>query len=719
MQIGLNENEVSNLIEIFVKDATGMECSVKRRCSGANVMALIENARRPDVMSKHALTICLGMLIGDFTMNTIIGAMGFLRVLLPKMLSFDRIDVQVIHKVIEIYEICLHLLNETNHSIINASLDCMSVILSNAPPTLSEYLINANMKHMEILCKRKSLKNQIFRRKSSNASSEQLETKPTACATPKATPTRKFPNTSVIESDLLNETHIPFDDKVLLLGSDVETDSLRATDTDCEKGFDSPAKTPILKSKVPKDGSDSMKASKSSDSMGSFFNTILAHSNTGKFTSKRQNNIDNCAQFQFEQFHLIPTFAETVTKFFRGGSTSQQTPEHMSRQQSIEQQHTDSDNISVHSLNSMTSFTSHNSSALGTFDIVNKTDDSIPEIEILNDHEIAAIKLETDVEQFKADDAEATLDATVNQSIPVDRKDISIGSIRDQPLLYYTVRLIASKFLLYGAPNQLLDDITVRISIKNTSLTVISHCVDLCANILAVQLQKNDTFHEYKSHDEHMSDSDDESIGSTAAALSTPMKQCTITDAGDQLNIKDDHFGENSKVPSTYFDFCSTLSKSADNVLFENLCSSGTRSKKTNQLNRDLTDLLSRSEIIGSRSTITDDKTNLNVDLKELESCVYRQSNDSIHLSSSQQSIEDLLLYWNHSDQVLRTNIQLMIGNFIANVLRNADSIDAFVTINETPANNFQLLNFNVLFSILLKVKHIIIAILLIRKKCN
>lgn len=60
LQIGLNENEVSNLIEIFVKDATGTECSVKRRCSAANVMALIEYSRRPDVMSKHALTICLG-----------------------------------------------------------------------------------------------------------------------------------------------------------------------------------------------------------------------------------------------------------------------------------------------------------------------------------------------------------------------------------------------------------------------------------------------------------------------------------------------------------------------------------------------------------------------------------------------------------------------------------------------------------------------------------
>lgn len=59
-QISLTENEVSNLIEIFVKDAATNDCSVKRRCSASNVISLIEHSRRPVVMSKHALTICLG-----------------------------------------------------------------------------------------------------------------------------------------------------------------------------------------------------------------------------------------------------------------------------------------------------------------------------------------------------------------------------------------------------------------------------------------------------------------------------------------------------------------------------------------------------------------------------------------------------------------------------------------------------------------------------------
>lgn len=237
---------------------------------------------------------------------------------------------------------------------------------------------------------------------------------------------------------------------------------------------------------------------------------------------------------------------------------------------------------------------------------------------------------------------------------------------------------------------------------------VIGHCVELCANVLTLQLQKNDAFHDFDVHDDHLSDGDDDSSGSYAVALSTPIKKSTVTDTGDQLNIKDDHFGENSKVPNTYFDFCSTLSKSADNTLFDNLYKSGSgRAKKTNKLNSDLTDLLSKSEIIDSKSTITDNTHSINVDLRELEVPMNRQPSDAIYFTDSQQMIEDLLLYWNHSDPVLRTNTQLLIGNFISNVLRHAASIEEYMAANGVQCGS-RFLNINVLFSILLKVNEMV-----------
>lgn len=177
----------------FLKNAISFECTVKRRCSSSNVMTLIEHARRPDVMSKHALTLCLGEfvffgknsqksvnyfhgvffadeLVKDFKSNTIIGSLGLLRVLLPKILSAEVLEACVAHKVIEVYEICLHLLGDKNHTIINASLECLCVVLTNSKPKLTNLLISD--KHMEILCKKRSLKNQIFRRKLSTSSME-------------------------------------------------------------------------------------------------------------------------------------------------------------------------------------------------------------------------------------------------------------------------------------------------------------------------------------------------------------------------------------------------------------------------------------------------------------------------------------------------------------------------------------------------------------------
>lgn len=236
------------------------------------------------ISDRNLLLLSAGMLVNDFTMSTIIGAMGFIRVILPKILAFDRIDIQVIHKIIEIYEICLHLLNEKNHSIINASLECMCVILSNAPTKLAEYFGSDHIRHMTILGKRRSLKNLIFCRKTSNASSIQLDNKSQLFASPRTPSRSKCTNTSaVIESDLLNETHIPFDDKALLTGSDGEIDSLRATDTDGERGFDSPARTPIVLSHLS-NHNDSLRSPRPTDTVGSFFNTILSHPNTGKFT---------------------------------------------------------------------------------------------------------------------------------------------------------------------------------------------------------------------------------------------------------------------------------------------------------------------------------------------------------------------------------------------------------------------------------------------------
>lgn len=332
----------------------------------------------------------------------------------------------------------------------------------------------------------------------------------------------------------------------------------------------------------------------------------------------------------------------------------------------------DADNVSVISLSSQISVNS-------SFDLINRMDESLPEIEILTDQDIDAIKL--DVKNSENDHFTIPFEqsnATTSQIAPY--RELFIGNISDQPLLHYTVRLIASKFLLAGTPNQLIDDRSVRVSIKNLSLAVIGHCVCLCPFAIRLPLEKCHNLKLAKSYD--TSDESDNSSSDTVniippnATLDDPNK-CE-GDTGEQLVIKDDHFGETSAMTGTYFDFVFPLSKSADNVLLSQLKSneSAVSSARSEKLNTDLTELLSKSDIVDSNRTFrsfgTDSATSSNLKYvrpkkhKQIES-IYDYTNDEIEVNQEQdqQLIEDILLFWNHSDPILRTDVQIIIGNFL------------------------------------------------------
>lgn len=238
-------------------------------------------------------------LVKDFTLNTIVGALGLLRILLPKIMSANPLDQCVVHKIIEIYEICLHLLNDTNHTIINASLETLCAILTHSKPQLTNFLASNELIHMEVLSKKRTLKNQIFRRKLSSSSIDvslpknQMDS-PVHSAkvkTQKSSPSHKVIgglSKAFENSEYANAKHpslSSYDDKGLLTGSDVELDSMRLNDFElCQSNESllqlSEKNSPAIK-KSPHDENHPLKSQKSTDSIGSFFNQLM-HPNTGK-----------------------------------------------------------------------------------------------------------------------------------------------------------------------------------------------------------------------------------------------------------------------------------------------------------------------------------------------------------------------------------------------------------------------------------------------------
>lgn len=385
--------------------------------------------------------------------------------------------------------------------------------------------------------------------------------------------------------------------------------------------------------------------------------------------------------------------------------------------------HFDEDNLSSNSLGSQISVNSHVSSLLGTFDVINRTDESLPEIEILTDPEIDIIKIESQPKNI------FEIEKNSSQSTIVDpngelfsEKEIFIGNIYDQTLIHYTVRLVASKFLLAGIPNEVLSDRLVRVSIKNLALMVVANCVDICPEILLLSIEFDGSINleEPLRSDDDSSENMDEPSNITIVHESVDNPNAE-KDNENTLDIKDDHFGESHPISKTYFDFMSPLSKSADNVLLSQLKKTdhdiiGKRSRK---LNTDLTDMLSKSDIVESNSSFeigapnfistptTSSKVSLNKKLgeKNAEKRVVKKLTAHT-VDRQQQLIEDVLLFHKHTDPILRANAILVAGNFIATVLGEFNDLTQFLVhhlfVEEDKFLNF--VDLNILLEILLKV---------------
>lgn len=367
-------------------------------------------------------------------------------------------------------------------------------------------------------------------------------------------------------------------------------------------------------------------------------------------------------------------------------------------------------------MGSLTSLNSQNSSALGTFDFLNKTDDTAPDIQdvaIFDGNDVAPLESQVDETEPEQNEMDDTQDLMVKLSISpnlMDNNRIFIGAIDDQPLIHFIVRSISSKFLLTGEPDNLIDDCSVRISIKNLSLIVIGHCINTCPEVMMMpmQMEANDRKTILMETRLAVSDSEDSECSNTERVV--PLGERKISDnameddVGEELNIKDDHFGEDSKIPSSYFDFSFPLSKSADNVLLSRLTLANRSDKPAKTLSNELTDLLSKSEIIDSKSGFAYNDAS--------PSIIYPGSSKANRIESKikpskfqpeWQRIEDILLFWNHSDPILRANVQTIAGNFLFKILNKSSSIKNCFQKNRE-FSNFRFVHLNILIHVLLRV---------------
>lgn len=309
---------------------------------------------------------------------------------------------------------------------------------------------------------------------------------------------------------------------------------------------------------------------------------------------------------------------------------------------------------------------SHHSESLA---LPNETDETVTVIETEADpksqpspdlHSIDIVPA-PNIESIKLDDSTDSIKT----------REISIGSVYDQFLVEYVVRLICYKFLLAGQDQKLKLDNVVRVSIKNLSLIVLSNCVRIYPQILLMKLAV--------ARKEYVSD---ECVDAGAAAAGGGSDDDKLFDdlsellaekterKGDELllDIIPDHFGTST---CSLDEFLSPLTESGSNPL-----------------------------------TSTNEKSKGPSKVTVMANLTVNEAHDFEVADKCDQNIEDVLLYFNHHDPSLRGNVQTIVGNFIVSVLEDHRSVEQF---RKTFAPNFhhKFISFDLMLKVLLQVTSI------------
>lgn len=233
-------------------------------------------------------------------------------------------------------------------------------------------------------------------------------------------------------------------------------------------------------------------------------------------------------------------------------------------------------------------------------------------------------------------------------------KEMTIGSIYDQFLIEYVVRLVCYKFLLSGQEQKLKLDNIVRVSIKNLSLIVLSDCVRICPQVLLMKLTV--------PHKETVTECCEKIFDDISDLCIAEKSKCRDDEL---LDIKPDHFGTST---SSLEEFLSPLNESGISVL-----------KTPSDIIKD-----------SSKTVVISDS--------------FVSENQDVEVEKSDQSIEDVLLYFNHNDPSLRGNVQSIVGNFIVAVMEDYRNINEFHEIFGCSADN-KFINLDLLLKVLMKVR--------------
>ncbi|XP_049777630.1 huntingtin [Schistocerca cancellata] len=155
------DNDIKNLLKAFLHNLSS-NSAVVRRTAAASILALCVYCRKPHVFLSYTLNILMDCLVPVREMQpvpTILGVLGCLRSILPHMVLKEAAEDEMrgsfgvrcrthetpisIDRMIQVYELCLHYTNHTDHNVINGALETLHQLLQDPPDDLLAILLSS------------------------------------------------------------------------------------------------------------------------------------------------------------------------------------------------------------------------------------------------------------------------------------------------------------------------------------------------------------------------------------------------------------------------------------------------------------------------------------------------------------------------------------------------------------------------------------------------
>ncbi|XP_045472991.1 huntingtin [Harmonia axyridis] len=154
------DNDIKNLLKSFMANISNPSAVIKRT-TAYSIQSICLNCPKPYLSIVYCIHIVLGFVFPlneNCDTHLIFGVMRVLKILLPQWRKCLIENKQIqdrekqgsewaelkTEKLLQIYELCLHYINNKDHNMVIASLETLNILLQNSTKELKDALLNPN-----------------------------------------------------------------------------------------------------------------------------------------------------------------------------------------------------------------------------------------------------------------------------------------------------------------------------------------------------------------------------------------------------------------------------------------------------------------------------------------------------------------------------------------------------------------------------------------------